>query len=267
MPAPGPVPPSVEVWLLAYAPLPAAAEEACLRLLDAPEIGRYLGFAHPARKSEFAFARALARLALGQALSIAPHRLRIEAPSWRKPRLSFPAGPRTDFNITHSGGMAAVAVASGAEVGIDLEASARVAEVDGIAREHFAASEIAELGALPPELRGKRFHQIWTLKEAQLKAIGSGLPGMGEAHAFRVGPGGEVQDLGRDTAAPDGRRWWFRQFEAGNPAGAHILSLAVRHPPGPAPAVRLRDLSPDGFLERLEAAARFTQPSENLEAT
>ena len=46
-----------------------------------------------------------------------------------------------------------------------------------VAERYFSAAEAAQLRALTSDAQPRRFLQLWTLKEAYLKAIGTGLAG------------------------------------------------------------------------------------------
>ncbi len=89
-----------------------------------------------------------------------------------KPHLAFATG--LAFNVSHVEDTAIYAIASGREVGIDIEATGRDVEIDGIARKVFSPSECAALDALSLTARRDAFFRIWTRKEAYIKALGEG---------------------------------------------------------------------------------------------
>src|SRR5262249_36195276 len=76
-------------------------------------------------------------------------------------------GPR--FNLSHTGGLALIAVSSTREVGIDVERADRRAHA---VRRSLTAREHALLGDDP---HAKALLQVWCRKEALAKAIGGGL--------------------------------------------------------------------------------------------
>jgi 4'-phosphopantetheinyl transferase len=80
------------------------------------------------------------------------------------------------FSLSHTNGFAACAISS-TKVGIDVERINRNLEFDAIAERYFGATEIRSLNELPNDSRRERFFELWILKEAFLKAIGSGLSG------------------------------------------------------------------------------------------
>jgi 4'-phosphopantetheinyl transferase len=84
-------------------------------------------------------------------------------------------GPVPSFNLSHTRGLAAVAVCVGREVGIDAEAVNQDFAFEEIVATHFGPSEQAELAAYDGTTRVEAFFRLWTLKEALLKATGYGL--------------------------------------------------------------------------------------------
>ena len=96
-----------------------------------------------------------------------------------KPWLAPPDGaPAPRFSIAHAPGALLCAVASGGELGCDVEAAARGsgAVAERLSRRYYAPSERAAMEALPAgEPRRRRFLELWTLKEAYVKALGRGI--------------------------------------------------------------------------------------------
>ncbi len=90
-----------------------------------------------------------------------------------KPRLAGSGNLR--FNMSHAQSVALYAFALDREVGIDVENDVREVEVLEIAKRFFAKAEYEYLVSLPIELQRKAFFQIWTCKEAVVKADGRGL--------------------------------------------------------------------------------------------
>ncbi|PWJ22178.1 4'-phosphopantetheinyl transferase family protein [Jannaschia seohaensis] len=98
-----------------------------------------------------------------------PAALSFETGKAGKPRLA--GGP--EFNLSHSGGIACLAVHSDRPLGVDIEAPRPVEEA--VAERFFSAAEQAELSALPPEMWRGGFFRCWTRKEAVVKALGLGM--------------------------------------------------------------------------------------------
>lgn len=92
-----------------------------------------------------------------------------------RPRLAPGLDPSLDFNWSHSGDHAVIALARGIVPGVDIERRHERERSLAIARRFFSADEAATLAALPPGERDVAFLRLWTAKEAVLKAIGRGI--------------------------------------------------------------------------------------------
>lgn len=89
-----------------------------------------------------------------------------------KPYVAVPP-VRLHFNLTHSDGLAALAVSPDAEVGLDIERIEPLRE--GGLEGNFSRREQAALAQLSGEDRLTAFYRCWTRKEAIVKAHGAGL--------------------------------------------------------------------------------------------
>ena len=95
------------------------------------------------------------------------------------------------FNLSHTAGLAACCVTRALECGIDVERRDRRRNFLGMARTAFSELEQANLRQIPEERRQARFYEIWTLKEAYIKAIGMGLSQPLHQFSFELdAPGG-----------------------------------------------------------------------------
>lgn len=79
------------------------------------------------------------------------------------------------FNWSHSGDQALIAIGRHIQPGIDLERQRARPRALQIAQRYFTAQESARLEALPLDQRHAAFLNLWTAKEAVLKATGRGL--------------------------------------------------------------------------------------------
>jgi 4'-phosphopantetheinyl transferase len=92
-----------------------------------------------------------------------------------RPSLAPEHASSLDFNWSHSGDHALIAVGRGLSLGIDLERLSSRPRALEIARRYFSAEETAALQALSPDARGTAFLELWTAKESLLKALGRGI--------------------------------------------------------------------------------------------
>jgi len=80
-----------------------------------------------------------------------------------------------DFNWSHSGDRAVLAVGRAVVPGIDVERRRPRPRALEIAERYFDPAEAAALADLPEGERDEAFLRLWTAKEAVLKALGRGL--------------------------------------------------------------------------------------------
>lgn len=109
-----------------------------------------------------------------------------------KPGLAT-APERLSFNLSHSGGLALVAVGSGdVEVGADVERIRPRRDLVRLARRWLPASDAEAVAATSADERESVFYAAWTRHEALVKCTGAGLSGPPpgpEVEAFQLGAG------------------------------------------------------------------------------
>jgi 4'-phosphopantetheinyl transferase len=84
--------------------------------------------------------------------------------------------------------LALVAVAAGREVGVDVEHFRPLPEVQQIAERYFSAREREALANLPEAERPGAFFNIWSCKEAFIKANGQGLTYPWQGFSVQLAP-------------------------------------------------------------------------------
>lgn len=112
---------------------------------------------------------------LGAYLGLPGDAVALQEDAHGRPRLAVESARPLDFNWSHSGGCALVAVGLGIVPGIDLERRRARPKALPIARRYFVPAEAQWLASLPAERHDDAFLALWTAKEAVLKALGRGL--------------------------------------------------------------------------------------------
>jgi 4'-phosphopantetheinyl transferase len=159
------------------------------QILCADERARAERLRFPLDRERFITAHALVRTVLSGYLDRPPADLKFLKDAHGKPRLDN-ASRTIDlrFSLSHSHDIVLLALAEGREVGVDIERERPDLDILGIAERFFATEEFRVLRDLPEGARQSAFFQLWTRKEAVLKATGKGLTGgLKQVHAFSTG--------------------------------------------------------------------------------
>lgn len=128
-------------------------------------------FVFAADRREWICYRASARRILGHLLGISPDRVDLMIGEAGKP---YVEDSGLEFNLTHSGGLAALLVSTVGPVGVDMEPLRRGQELLECEASFCHPDEIRML-ASDRETRATELIRLWTAKEALLKASGCGL--------------------------------------------------------------------------------------------
>jgi 4'-phosphopantetheinyl transferase len=113
-------------------------------------------------QQRFIVARGVLRDLLGRYLQTQPSHLRFAYNAFGKPDLSPEFGHRLKFNLSHSAGLALIAIATASNVGVDLEYIRAQSEYADIARRFFSTAEADYLIALPSHRYAEAFFSCWT---------------------------------------------------------------------------------------------------------
>ena len=80
-----------------------------------------------------------------------------------------------DFNLSHTDGLALLAVARGGPLGVDVEQFREMSDTEALAKRFYAGDEIDRVLGSEGLARQRAFFLCWTRKEAVLKSTGVGL--------------------------------------------------------------------------------------------
>jgi 4'-phosphopantetheinyl transferase len=160
--------PAVTVWWAWR----SKSDASDLSVLSDEERGRVERLHLAPDRERSALARVLLRFALAERFGGAPEEFAI---SWdRGPSIDIAS--RTWLSLAHSGDAVAVALSAVGPVGVDVEGIERAADMQRRVEERvFTAAERDMLDRLDPEASALTALQLWTHKEALLKACGDGL--------------------------------------------------------------------------------------------
>lgn len=202
------------------------------RWMNAEEQARWQRYRFDKDKHQFLISRAMVRMILSAyAPQIAPSDWQFDKNQYGKPQISAKLQAQLPqpiyFNLSHCTGCIALLVSHSAHSGIDVERSEKQSRnLDELAQYCFHEQEISQYQALEQHQKAQRFYQIWTLKEAYIKALGTGLATEPNSFAFEM-QANQVTEF-RQTANDHFNHWQFEQRSL----TAHIeLAIAIAEQP------------------------------------
>jgi 4'-phosphopantetheinyl transferase len=238
----------IELWCAWLADIDAADLWGRYRgLLSADEHARQGRLRAAADRRRDLAARALVRTVLSGYAPVPPEAWVFGADAHGRPRIAAPAVP-LEFNLTHSGALVVVGIASGNPVGVDVEHVARATNTLPLER-YFSPAEVEPMQTMDTVLRRARFFELWTLKESYLKARGMGLRQPLRTLTFDLTRPGSVRLSLEPDCADTAARWAFAQFMLRE---EYVLALCAERA-GPQPLqLAVHEVVPLASARRLE---------------
>lgn len=205
---------AIDVWSI-YLPDHRSSISLYRSFLSSDETGRSGKFIRPADAEKFILCRGILRRILAETLNTVPERLRFSRSEQGKP---FLESSGLEFNVSHSRERLLIAVTSGRTVGIDIEFQRRGPDLKAIAERWFSPAEQQFFASQQnPEAA---FFEIWSKKEAYVKARGTGM--FKEMSLFTV-PLGVIPFSSTDGSGGD---WIFQTLDI-DPGYAAALVFAA----------------------------------------
>lgn len=195
--------------------------DAAMLLAALPETERQTlaAIRHPRVRLERAASAWLRRELLAHHLGCAPHTLQFQALEHGKPVL---INQVVQFNASHSDDWLALALAD-VPVGIDIESMTKSRRWSALASQVLTPDELRAWQRVPDDDQPRALLARWTLKEAWLKGLGTGLSGGLQRTRFAES-NGQLRGW-RDHE--ETRLWRFGHLE---PSPGLLLSWAVGGP-------------------------------------
>jgi 4'-phosphopantetheinyl transferase len=216
------------IWLVDLRTVPGARLEEYRKLLSEDELARLETYKNPKVHRTQLITRAAVRICLSQySDSIPPKAWQFERSDSGKPQLVQSPMPLS-FNLSHSGTWLAIAVTVETALGIDVQHKTnRPAHLE-LAQRYFHPDEVQELEACKDDAaRLDLFFRFWTLKEAYLKARGTGIVTGLEKVRFHINNNGWIIATMAPELGDDGRQWQCHHYHLGED---YSLSLAINQP-------------------------------------
>lgn len=216
---------SVHIWI-ARLDIPSVQIQDLRNILSKDELDRAKRFSVEQHRTHFIAGRGFLRLILSRYLEISPDLIRFRYTSFGKPILDIQPEEKTlHFNLSHSNGIALYAFSKGSKIGIDIEYLQHQIAFKQLSEQFFAPNEIKVLRVLSDAKQRMMFFQLWTRKEAYIKAIGQGLSF--PLNQFDVSQSPDTPVLHLNTTEDVGlglTRWYVKNFI---PLEAYMAAIAL----------------------------------------
>jgi 4'-phosphopantetheinyl transferase len=221
------------LWFLRPGAISGPHLERGLLFLSSEETARHSRFLMADAARTFLSARILLRSVLSLYGALPPAAWRFDTNPWGRPHIaSQDSPPGLVFNLSHKPGLVTCLVGSCRDLGVDVEdTSVRRAYLLEIASRFFSPCEAAALHELPDTKQAQRFFQLWTLKEAYIKARGRGLSLGLSRFSFSVDEAASAATVRFDDGFDDDRETW--DFGLFHPDDRHLIATAVRRTKAP----------------------------------
>jgi 4'-phosphopantetheinyl transferase len=194
-----------------------------LRILSSDEVERAQRFVFSRDRVVFVAAHMLLRQALSEYEDVPSSAWTFAADLYGKPMLAERfRSSNLSFNLSHTSGLVACVICRRRDVGIDVESLDREVDWREIASRFFSAREVTSLDGSVKSDEHAHFTELWTLKEAYIKAIGTGLSH--PLHTFSFVYTGATS-LRFEPAVRDEQSAW--QFALFAPTARHRMAVAA----------------------------------------
>ena len=153
----------------------ADREAQAFSLLDSEERKRWGGFLLETSRRRFVLCRAALRIKLSERLGCSNRQISFGYLQHGKPFAKVNGRPApVGFNVSHSGRHGLIALAEQDSLGVDVEERTPLHDLDDIGRIVYGPTERRALKAVQGPRKIHFFFRLWSLKEALIKALGTG---------------------------------------------------------------------------------------------
>ncbi len=200
-------------------------------ILSVEEIAKYKRFHFEKDRHSYLISHALVRKVLSSYCNVKPDKWSFTNNQHGKPDISPEIKcPALKFNLSHTDGMSVCVVSLENDCGIDVENIQRKSRTFAVADRMFAPAEVATMRSSNDGEVQRKFFEFWTLREAYVKAIGTGLGGSSKAFYFTVAEQ-EIEGLRMSKihfVPDDSSQSSAWQFMLLNLSSDHISAVALK---------------------------------------
>ena len=186
-------------------------------LLDEEEQQRADRFRFPIDRERYIIGHGMLRMLLSRYTGIDPIEIRTDRGKHGKP---FLPDRSIHFNLSDTKDAVLIAFALDDEIGADLETISRTVDHEAVAEHYFTRREVEWINA--SDDRKRRFLELWTRKEAVLKASGVGI--MDDLRVLEVHDNCNTMRIMHEAFVADAaQEYVVKTWRLG---GEHVVSLA-----------------------------------------
>ncbi len=202
-------------------------------ILSVEERDKHQRFHFEKDRHSYLVSHALVRKVLSSYCTIRPEEWCFTTNEYGKPDISADIkSPPLKFNLSHTDGMIACVVSFDIDCGVDVENIQRKSKVVSVAERMFAQQEVDKMQCVTEAESQSKFFDFWTLREAYVKALGTGLGGSSKEFYFTLVEQGET-DVSTNRLANinfvnskknQSTDWQFLLLK---PSDEHVASVAI----------------------------------------
>ncbi len=198
--------------------------------LSHAEINRARRYVFEKDRISFSYTRSILRCLLARHLKICSNQVVISEQRHQKPALIGQQKNAMQFNVSHSGEYAMIAISKDKQVGIDIEKRKQEIDFDGIATSHFSQDEIEEIANSKGVRKMESFYRCWTRKEAIVKAAGIGLSLSLKSFSVPLEQTTHGRPIGNKPRVVHRGIWQLYQIGSGDPNYESALAVEGEDP-------------------------------------
>jgi 4'-phosphopantetheinyl transferase len=199
-------------------------------ILSTEECEKFKRFHFDKDRHSYLISHALVRKVLSSYCNVKPDAWSFTDNQHGKPNISPEIKcPALKFNLSHADGMSVVVVSLDNDCGIDVENTQRKSRTSAVAERMFAPAEVAAMQSGNDSEVQRKFFEFWTLREAYVKAIGTGLGGSSKEFYFSVDEQGDSRREARIHFVPSDKGkssvWQFLLLKLSD---QHVAAVSVK---------------------------------------
>jgi 4'-phosphopantetheinyl transferase len=200
-------------------------------LLSDDELLRASSFHRLVHRSAFIANRARLRAVLSHYLDCDPGAIRFSYGPQGKPDLADDSGTGLSFNLSHTDGLAVLAISCHRQIGVDIEPMKAATDLLDLARGTFSANEYQQMTRLSGPGQVAAFYACWTRKEAFLKGLGTGLAQDLAGFEVSLLPGEPARVVACEWSPELCQSWRLHTFDPGDGYAGALAYERTPHEP------------------------------------